>query len=101
MSDSEQITDMEEEVDALLELKGDFTSIVASLDTCLKGLKALQKTVKKTTASASATATASAPKTVTTKRGVQSLSRVLNKAEEQAALTGSSYGTAVLDALTN
>jgi len=97
MSDSEQITDMEEEVDALLELKGDFTSIVASLDTCLKGLKALQKTVKKTTASA----TASATKTVTTKRGVQSLSRVLNKAEEQAALTGSSYGTAVLDALTN
>ena len=96
MSDSEQITDMEEEVDALLELKGDFTSIVASLDTCLKGLKALQKTVKKTT-----TASASAPKTVTTKRGVQSLSRVLNKAEEQAALTGSSYGTAVLDALTN
>ena len=96
MSDSEQITDMEEEVDALLELKGDFTSIVASLDTCLKGLKALQKTVKKTT-----TASASAPKTVTTKRGVQSLSRVLNKAEEQAALTGSSYGTAVLDALSN
>ena len=98
MSDSEQITDMEEEVDALLELKGDFTSIVASLDTCLKGLKALQKTVKKT---ASATATASAPKTVTTKKGIQSLSRVLNKAEEQAALTGSSYGTAVLDALSN
>lgn len=97
MSDSEQITDMEEEVDALLELKGDFTSIVASLDTCLKGLKALQKTVKKTTA----TASASAPKTVTTKKGIQSLSRVLNKAEEQAALTGSSYGTAVLDALTN
>ena len=96
MSDSEQITDMEEEVDALLELKGDFTSIVASLDTCLKGLKALQKTVKKTTV-----ATASAPKTVTTKRGAQSLSRVLNKAEEQAALTGSSYGTAVLDALSN
>ena len=98
MSDSEQITDMEEEVDALLELKGDFTSIVASLDTCLKGLKALQKTVKKT---ASATASASAPKTVTTKKGIQSLSRVLNKAEEQAALTGSSYGTAVLDALSN
>lgn len=98
MSDSEQITDMEEEVDALLELKGDFTSIVASLDTCLKGLKTLQKTVKKTTV---ASASASAPKTVTTKRGVQSLSRVLNKAEEQAALTGSSYGTAVLDALTN
>ena len=98
MSDSEQITDMEEEVDALLELKGDFTSIVASLDTCLKGLKTLQKTVKKTTV---ATASASVPKTVTTKRGVQSLSRVLNKAEEQAALTGSSYGTAVLDALTN
>jgi hypothetical protein len=89
---------MEEEVDALLELKGDFTSIVASLDTCLKGLKALQKTVKKTT---TASATASAPKTVTTKKGIQSLSRVLNKAEEQAALTGSSYGTAVLDALSN
>ena len=69
----------------------EYETIVASLAACIKGLKTLRKEV----------VAATVPSDVRIRKGgvTKSLNRVLDKAEVDASATGTSYGTAVLDAL--
>ena len=73
----------------LEELQQEYETIVASLTACIKGLKTRRKGVTSATAE------------VRIRKGgvTKSLNRVLDKAEVDAIVTGTSYGTAVLDAL--
>ena len=75
----------------LEELQQEYETIVASLAACIKGLKTLRKEV----------VAATVPTDVRIRKGgvTKSLNRVLDKAEVDASATGTSYGTAVLDAL--
>jgi len=73
----------------LEELKKGLTELVATLDTAIKGLKAVSKQVKK-----------EATIVVRVKKGVSvKLEQVLNEAEEEAIGSGVSYGTVVLNTL--
>jgi len=87
MSDTEsEEHGMESELE---ELKKGLTELVATLDTAIKGLKAVSKQVKK-----------EATIVVRVKKGVSvKLEQVLNEAEEKAVATGASYGTVVLNTL--
>ena len=79
----------------LQDLHKEYETIVTSLAACIKGLKTLRKTA--TTATATATTTGDVR---VRKGGVsKSLNRVLDKAEVDAIAAGTSYGTAVLEAL--
>lgn len=81
----------------LQDLHKEYETIVASLAACIKGLKTLRKTA---TAATAATAAATATDVRVRKGGVsKSLNRVLDKAEVDAIAAGTSYGTAVLEAL--
>jgi hypothetical protein len=84
----------EQDDNSLEELQREYETIVASLTACIKGLKTLRKT-------ATAATTATATKEVRIRKGgvTKSLNRVLDKAEGEAGLAGTSYGTAVLEAL--
>ena len=73
----------------LQDLHKEYETMVASLTACIKGLKTLRKT-----------ATAATVDVRVRKGGVsKSLNRVLDKAEVDAIAAGTSYGTAVLEAL--
>ena len=74
----------------LQDLHKEYETMVASLTACIKGLKTLRKT-----------ATAATPSDVRVRKGgvSKSLNRVLDKAEVDAIAAGTSYGTAVLEAL--
>jgi hypothetical protein len=74
----------------LQDLHKEYETIVASLTACIKGLKTLRKT-----------ATAATAADVRVRKGgvSKSLNRVLDKAEVDAIAAGTSYGTAVLEAL--
>jgi hypothetical protein len=87
MSDTEsEEHGMESELE---ELKKGLTELVATLDTAIKGLKAVSKQVKK-----------EATIVVRVKKGVSvKLEQVLNEAEEKAVAAGVSYGTVVLNTL--
>ena len=77
----------------LQDLHKEYETIVASLTACIKGLKTLRKTAAATTAATTADVRVR-------KGGVsKSLNRVLDKAEVDAIAAGTSYGSAVLDAL--
>ena len=80
----------------LQDLHKEYETIVASLTACIKGLKTLRKT-----AATAATATAATATDVRVRKGgvSKSLNRVLDKAEVDAIAAGTSYGTAVLEAL--
>ena len=81
----------------LQDLHKEYETIVASLAACIKGLKTLRKTA---TAATATTAAATATDVRVRKGGVsKSLNRVLDKAEVDAIAAGTSYGTAVLEAL--
>lgn len=75
------------------DLHKEYETIVASLTACIKGLKTLRKTA--TTATAATTADVRVRKGGVSK----SLNRVLDKAEVDAIAAGTSYGSAVLEAL--
>jgi hypothetical protein len=77
----------------LQDLHKEYETIVASLTACIKGLKTLRKTAT--------AATAATPSDVRVRKGgvSKSLNRVLDKAEVDAIAAGTSYGTAVLEAL--
>ena len=78
----------------LQDLHKEYETMVTSLTACIKGLKTLRKTA---TAATAATATVDVR---VRKGGVsKSLNRVLDKAEVDAIAAGTSYGTAVLEAL--
>ena len=81
----------------LQDLHKEYETIVTSLAACIKGLK----TLRKTATAAAATATATATTDVRVRKGgvSKSLNRVLDKAEVDAIAAGTSYGTAVLEAL--
>lgn len=82
----------------LQDLHKEYETIVASLAACIKGLKTLRKTATAATATTATTATATDVRV--RKGGVsKSLNRVLDKAEVDAIAAGTSYGTAVLEAL--
>jgi hypothetical protein len=74
----------------LQDLHKEYETIVASLTACIKGLKTLRKT-----------ATAATTTDVRIRKGgvSKSLNRVLDKAEVDAIAAGTSYGSAVLEAL--
>lgn len=76
----------------LQDLHKEYETIVASLTACIKGLKTLRKT---------ATAATTATTDVRVRKGdvSKSLNRVLDKAEVDAIAAGTSYGSAVLEAL--
>jgi len=76
----------------LQDLHKEYETIVTSLAACIKGLKTLRKT---------ATAATAATTDVRVRKGgvSKSLNRVLDKAEVDAIAAGTSYGTAVLEAL--
>jgi hypothetical protein len=76
----------------LQDLHKEYETIVTSLAACIKGLKTLRKT---------ATAATAATMDVRVRKGgvSKSLNRVLDKAEVDAITAGTSYGTAVLEAL--
>jgi hypothetical protein len=77
----------------LQDLHKEYETMVASLTACIKGLKTLRKT-------ATAATVATATDVRVRKGGVsKSLNRVLDKAEVDAIAAGTSYGTAVLEAL--
>jgi hypothetical protein len=78
----------------LQDLHKEYETIVASLTACIKGLKTLRKTATATTAATTAT-------DVRVRKGgvSKSLNRVLDKAEVDAIAAGTSYGSAVLEAL--
>ena len=79
----------------LQDLHKEYETIVASLAACIKGLKTLRKTATAATAT-----TATATDVRVRKGGVsKSLNRVLDKAEVDAIAAGTSYGSAVLEAL--
>ena len=81
----------------LQDLHKEYETMVASLAACIKGLKTLRKTA---TAATATTAAATATDVRVRKGGVsKSLNRVLDKAEVDAIAAGTSYGTAVLEAL--
>jgi len=69
-----------EEDTSLVDLQKEYETIVASLTACIKGLKALKSVASK-------------------ERKTTALHRVLDKAEQGAAVAGTSYGVAVLEAL--
>ena len=74
----------------LQDLHKEYETMVASLTACIKGLKTLRKT-----------ATAATATDVRIRKGgvSKSLNRVLDKAEVDAIAAGTSYGSAVLEAL--
>ena len=83
----------------LQDLHKEYETIVTSLAACIKGLKTLRKTATAATATTATAATATTDVRVR-KGGVsKSLNRVLDKAEGDAIAAGTSYGTAVLEAL--
>ena len=75
-----------EEDTSLVDLQKEYETIVASLTACIKGLKALKPA-------------AAAEKRVRKGGVTKTLHRVLDKAGQDAAVAGTSYGTAVLEAL--
>ena len=79
----------------LQDLHKEYETIVASLTACIKGLKTLRKTAAATTAATPATTDVRVRKGGVSK----SLNRVLDKAEVDAIAAGTSYGSAVLEAL--
>jgi len=97
----EEVQDQEQEQDHIQDIHKEYETIVASLTACIKGLKTLRKAAA-TAAAATATTTAATTATdVRVRKGgvSKSLNRVLDKAEVDAIAAGTSYGTAVLDAL--
>jgi len=90
---------------SLEELQKEYETIVESLAACIKGLKTLRKDVaaatKETTATTVATTATAATTPIRIRKGTvtKSLNKVLDKAEHDAAVAGTSYGTAVLEAL--
>jgi len=71
---------------SLEDLQKDYATIVDSLTACIKGLKALRATTKTSLKIRKGTVT-------------KSLNKVLDKAAHTAVAAGTSYGTAVLEAL--
>jgi predicted transcriptional regulator len=82
--DINDVNDVNDVNTSLEELKGQYETIVASLTACIKGLQSLKK-----------------ESSISVRKGgvVKSLKRVLDKAEQDAIAAGTSYGTAVLEAL--
>ena len=101
--DESDIGQDQDQDNSLEELQKEYETIVESLAACIKGLKTLRKDVaaatKETTTTTTAATTATVPIRIRKGTVTKSLNKVLDKAEHDAAVAGTSYGTAVLEAL--
>ena len=90
INDVNDVNEINDVNNSLEELKGQYETVVASLTACIKGLKSLKSLKSQEKESP-----------IRIRKGgiVKSLKRVLDKAEQDAIAAGTSYGTAVLEAL--